>query len=115
MNDTMRLDPRADTWQQRLDAAHSEAEVVAVVQDFVDRMGKEVIARLPTELQPGRFLNAGDVTAYAFSVVLHGLKGASELAETVQAMASFFMGAATRLTQLLARIDASDKGSGRSS
>ncbi len=92
------------TWQDRLDCANSEAEVVAVVQDFIEGLGKDALALLPADLQPGRFQSAAEVTAYAFSVVLHRLKGASEVAETVQSMATFFMSAATRLTQVLTRV-----------
>ena len=61
-----------------------------------------VVERLPADMRPGKFRDASEVTAYAFSVALHRLKGGgAEIAEQVQVIATFFMSAATRLTQIM--------------
>ena len=83
--------------------ARSEADVVSVAGEFINEIGKDALQLLPEDLRPGRFKDAADVTTYAFSVVLHRLQGGAEVAELVQSMATFFMSAATRLTQIMAR------------
>ena len=90
------------TWQQKLDAASSEAAVVKVAEEFVAQLHGDVVERLPADMRPGKFRDASEVTAYAFSVALHRLKGGgAEIVEQVQVIATFFMSAATRLTQIM--------------
>ena len=91
------------TWQQRLDAASSESEIVGITQEFVAGLRGDIMERLPAELRPGRFRDASEVASYAFSVVLHRLQDTSEIADQVQLIASFFTSAAARLTQVMAR------------
>ena len=102
----------ATAWQQRLDAARTEADVVAVAQEFVAQLQGDVIDRLPADLRPGKLADASDVTAYAFNVVLHRLKGGgADIAEQVQVIATFFMSAATRLTQIMTTRSGESRGS----
>ena len=109
MAEQKQTSPTALAWQQRLDRARSEADVVSVVREFVTEIGNDALERLPEDLRPGRFKDAADVTTYAFSVVLHRLQGGVEVAELIQSMATFFMSAATRLTQIMARAHLVDK------
>ena len=94
----------ATNWQQRLDTASSEAEIVAVTQEFVASLGSDVIERLPQGLQPRRFESASQVTDYALSVVMHRLEvNSAAMSEHIEAIAAFFTHAAGRLTQVTAR------------
>ena len=90
------------TWQQKLEAASSEAAVLEVAHQFVAQLHADVLERLPADMRPGKFKDAGEVSAYALSVALHRLSGGgAEIAEHVQLIATFFMSAATRLTQIM--------------
>ena len=101
--DTREYSVMTATWQERLDAATSEAGVVAVARDFVQQLRGDLIERLPADLRPGVFKDAAEVAAYAFSVVLHRLQGGGEeIAEHTEMIAAFFMSAAARLTQIMA-------------
>jgi hypothetical protein len=91
------------SWQQRLDAASSEAQIVEITHEFVASLRGDLVERLPASLRPGRFKDANEVASYAFSVVLHRLQDTSEIAAQVQDIAAFFTSAAARLTQITAR------------
>ncbi len=92
------------TWQQRLDAASSEEEIVAITHEFVESLRGDIVERLPANLRPGRFKDAEEVSSYAFSVVLHRLQDdGSVIAAQLQAIADYFTCAAGRLTQITAR------------
>jgi hypothetical protein len=91
------------SWQDRLDCAATEAEVVVVAQDFMAQFSTEDIQQLPKICRPGPFLNANDVTAYSFVVVRHHLAGGSAAALRVHRLASFSSDASIRLSQLVGR------------
>ena len=57
------------TWQERLDDATTELEVVEVVRDYLATLNHEEFASLPPALRPGKIVDANDVTTYAFDLV----------------------------------------------
>jgi len=57
------------TWQDRLNLAKSEAEVVSVVRDFAAQLSPQDISRLPPECRPPKFMDAEDVTSYSVTLM----------------------------------------------
>lgn len=87
------------SWQDRLDAAVSEAEVLAIVREFLATVTPYEIARLPEKLRPEKVGDANDVTSYAFELV----RGDFDDGERVlHRLAHFFSRASIRLSQILA-------------
>jgi hypothetical protein len=91
------------SWQERLEEASSEAEVVEVARDFLAAFTPAEMALLPPECRPGKFFEANDVTSYAFALVRHHCGDDAETAELVHKLARFFSNASTRLSQIMAR------------
>jgi hypothetical protein len=92
----------AVTWQSRLDDARDEYEVVEVAKDFVATLEHWEIALLPEPCRPGKFFDANDVTAHAFTLVWHQSPDRSESAQLVNRLVVFFSSASIRLSQILA-------------
>ena len=46
------------TWQDRLNSAASEAEVVATARDFIAQFAPDEIHALPEPCRPGKFFDA---------------------------------------------------------
>jgi hypothetical protein len=88
------------TWQERLDAAVEEADVVDVVRDYLARLTHEEHMYLPANLRPQKIVDANDVTTYAFELVRHEChdEGAQRL---VQRMAHVMSRASIRLSQIM--------------
>jgi thiamine biosynthesis protein ThiC len=57
------------TWQERLDDAATEHDVLSVVRDYLATISHEEYASLPPALRPGKIVDANDVTTYAFDLV----------------------------------------------
>jgi len=57
------------TWQERLDDAMTESEVVEVVRDYLATITHEEIMSLPEALRPRKIVDANDITTYAFDLV----------------------------------------------
>jgi thiamine biosynthesis protein ThiC len=57
------------TWQERLDDAVTDTDVVEVVRDYLATLSHEEYASLPPALRPGKIVDANDVTTYAFDLV----------------------------------------------
>jgi hypothetical protein len=91
------------SWQDRLEEASSEAEVVAVARDFIATFTPAEMALLPPECRPGKFFEANDLTSYAFALLRHDCSDEREVAELVHKLAHFFSNASTRLSQIMAR------------
>lgn len=88
------------TWQQRIDAAGSEPEVIAVARDYLATISPDEFAHLPGTLRPRKIVDAGDVSAYAFDLVKH--EGDDEDGvEVVQRLAHVMSRASIRLSQLV--------------
>ena len=96
------LHPRGQplTWQERLDGATTEVEVVEVVRDYLATLGPEEVAALPQALRPAKIVDANDVTTYAFDLVReechdHGMQN------VVQRLAHMMSNASIRLSEIM--------------
>lgn len=90
------------SWQDLLNAARNEYEVVAIARDFVATFEPKEMARLPEACRPGKFFEADDITAFAFIVMQHQCGKDKKTAELVSRVATFFSNASERLTRILA-------------
>lgn len=88
------------TWQGRLNNATDQGEVVGIARDFVAQFGYAQLAGLPAECRPGKFVDANDVTSYAFTLVQHCTGGDTEGAVLVEKLAAFFSHASLRLARI---------------
>lgn len=57
------------TWQERLDQALTEDEVVSVAREYLATVTPQEVARMPVAVRPGKLVDANDVTTYAFDLV----------------------------------------------
>ena len=96
------LHPRGQpfTWQERLDAATTEAEVVDVARDYLATLGPAEFASLPEQLRPHKIVDANDITTYAFDLVRQEChdEGAQHL---VQRLAHIMSRASIRLSEIM--------------
>jgi hypothetical protein len=95
--------PATFSWQDRLEEAASEAEVVDISRDFIAGFTPVEMSLLPHECRPGKFFEANDVTSYAFTLVRHECGADAKTAELVHKLANFFSNASIRLSQVMAR------------
>ncbi|HUP30816.1 MAG TPA: hypothetical protein VM122_11620 [Usitatibacter sp.] len=102
------------TWQDRLNFASSEAEVVEVAKDFIAQFTPEEIHELPEACRPGKFFDANDVTSYAFALVRHNCDGDARVSVLVHKMVAFFSEASIRLSKIMAADNASQADSRQS-
>jgi hypothetical protein len=88
------------TWQERLDSAAFESDVVDVVRDYLATLTHEEHMYLPANLRPQKIVDANDVTTYAFELVRHEChdEGAQRL---VQRLANIMSRASIRLAQIM--------------
>ena len=88
------------TWQERLDSATSESDVVDVARDYLATVSPREFASLPETLRPGKIVDANDVTTYAFDLVRQECRdeGAQQL---VQRLANIMSRASIRLSQIM--------------
>jgi len=88
------------TWQERLDAATTEAGVVDVARDYLATVTPREIASLPEALRPGKIVDANDVTTYAFDLVRQEChdEGTQNL---VQRLAHIMSRASIRLSEIM--------------
>ncbi len=98
--------PTAISWQDRLDDAFTEAEVVGVVRDYVARLSLAEIELLPERCRPGRIHGAEDLSEYALE--LARTEGSDENAERVRRLSAFLSSATMRLSRVLGRGNACD-------
>ena len=105
----------AVSWQESLNLARSEQDVVKVVRDFVAGLNLYELDKLPSPCRPpGKFFDAEDITSYAFEVVRHHCDDDEPTRELVHKIATFFSYASTRLSQLMARAADPDEEEARS-
>jgi thiamine biosynthesis protein ThiC len=88
------------TWQERLDDATNEHEVLQVVRDYLATISHEEFASLPPELRPGKIVDANDVTTYAFDLVRQECHDEG-LQHIVQRMGHILSRASIRLSQIM--------------
>ncbi len=91
------------SWQDRLDSAASEADVVAAAREFLAQFNPQEIYSLPPPCRPEKLVDASDVTSYAFVLVRHGSCLEAQPAALLQKIAAFFSNASTRLSEIMAR------------
>lgn len=102
MHSLMRDPPSAPlTWQQRLDLAHDEAEIVSIAREFIAMFTPYEIDRLPKPCQPPlKLVDREDIAAYAYDLVRHDCDGPPQTLELVHKLAHFFSHASMRTAQL---------------
>src|SRR5258708_5506153 len=93
----------AVSWQQRLDAAFNQDEVVSIAREFGAGMDPVAVAKLPAACRRGEIVDAQDVVSYAYDLMRHDYCEAdAHAALSVQHLAAFFSQAAARLSQIAA-------------
>ncbi len=101
------------TWQERLDEALTEDEVLAVARDYLATLSPQEYARLPHAIRPGKLVDANDVTTYAFELVRAQCDDA-DAAGTLQRLAHIMSRASIRLSEIMVvehhQYDASNEG-----
>jgi hypothetical protein len=91
---------RPVTWQQKLEQAQTEAQVVVAAREFLAQFSPYEIEALPGHCQPPlKLVDADDLAAYALDLVRHDRQnlGADPL---VGKLAAFFSSAASRISQI---------------
>lgn len=97
-------------WEDRLDVATTEPEVIALARDFLASFTPGEIGRLPESCRPRKLIDADDVTSYAFELAWRNC----EDGDVIERFARFFSQASRRLSQILARAADSQDGQRRS-
>ena len=97
------------SWKQLLATARTVQQVVAVSNDFLDRIDARTALELPAPCRPRPMRSSADISEYAYDLKrwTHAATGAGQ--PTVERLAAFFTEAAHRLTFLTGphRIDPS--------
>ena len=89
------------SWQDQLDAAATEADVVAVVREFLATVSPWEVARLPELLRPRKILDASDITQYAFDLVRGDVLDNEGTQRVLHRLAHLFSRASLRLSAIL--------------
>ena len=110
----LREQPMPLSWQDRLESALTEGEVVVVAKDFVAQFSPQEIESLPEPCRPGKFFDANDITGYAFMLVRNHCEERAEAVDLVDKLATFFSNASIRLSQIMARSNMSQDDSRQS-
>jgi hypothetical protein len=100
------------TWQDRLDSASSEIELLEVARDFVATFSPYDVCRLPQACVPTKLVDCDDVTSYAFTLVTANCDDQGDAARCLGALSSFFSKASARLSCLAARPGNAHEGEG---
>src|SRR4051794_19394623 len=93
--------PMPATWQEKLQSAESEAEVMHLARNFLASFTPFEIAQLPEPCRPRKLLDANDLTEYAFDLVRHRCDDGVGAEYAAHRLSAFFSGAASRLAQIL--------------
>lgn len=91
------------SWQDQLDQAATEADVVAVVREFMATVSPSEVARLPVELHPRKITDASDITQYAFDLVRADVLDNEGTQRVLHRLAHIFSRASLRLSSILSR------------
>jgi hypothetical protein len=92
---------RPMSWQDQLDHANTEADVVAVVREFMATISPYEAARLPESLRPRKITDANDVTTYAFDLVRGDIADNEGTQRALHRLAHLFSRASIRLSAIL--------------
>ena len=89
------------SWQDQLEQARTEADVVALVREFMATVSPWEVARLPEALRPRKITDASDVTQYAFDLVRGDILDNEGTQRVLHRLAHLFSRASLRLSQIL--------------
>jgi len=89
------------TWQERIEEAGTEPEVVAVTRDYLARLSQDEYAELPLALRPRKIVDASDIAAYAFDLARHEADDPDEM-NLVQRLAQLMSRASVRASEIAA-------------
>jgi hypothetical protein len=87
------------TWQERIEEAGTEPEVVAVTRDYLARLSQDEYAELPLELRPRKIVDANDIAAYALDLARHEAADPDEM-NLVQRLAQLLSLASVRVSEI---------------
>ena len=87
------------TWQQNIEEAKSEHDVVEVARDYLATLTHDEYAELPSGLRPPKLIDAVDIAAYALDLARHECEDQGEL-QLVQRMAQVMSHANVRLAEI---------------
>ena len=87
------------TWQERIEEAGTEPEVVAVTRDYLARLSQDEYAELPLELRPRKIVDANDIAAYALDLARHEAEDPDEM-NLVQRLAQLLSRASVRVSEI---------------
>ena len=94
------------TWQERIDEAGSEPEVVAVARDYLATLSHDEYAGLPLELRPRKIVDANDIAAYALDLARHEGQDPEEM-KLVERLAQVMSRVTMRVTEIMGASGAS--------
>jgi len=97
------------TWEQRLDLAESEAEVIELAREYVAQIEHWEIVVLPAALRPRKIVDAFDISNYAFDLVRYECDDEA-CARLIHKLAAFFSHCSMHLSRLLRRTNDQDGG-----
>jgi len=89
------------TWEERIEDAGTEPEVVAVARDYLARLSQDEYAELPLALRPRKIVDANDIAAYALDLARHEAEDPDEM-NLVQRLAQLMSLATVRASELAA-------------
>ncbi|HSN20186.1 MAG TPA: hypothetical protein VLS49_05890 [Usitatibacter sp.] len=90
-------------WDERIEAARTEAEVIAVARDYVASLESFETAQLPRACAPPELRSSKDLTSYAFDLVLYESSPDDTSRPLLLDLAIFFSNASNRLARILGR------------
>jgi hypothetical protein len=90
-------------WEQSLDRARAECDIIALVREFVASLDYREISAMPLDLRPGKFFAAGDIAGYALKLARHAADDPVPMLAAAHRFVAFFLHAHLRLSQVLAR------------
>lgn len=92
---------RLSSWQEKIEAAASEREVVDVVRDYL-ASHHYAVARLPDDCKPTRMIDGADISACTLALVRRHVVCVDLRDDFAHLMTAFFVLANTKVTRLLA-------------
>jgi hypothetical protein len=98
----------APSWQDRLEAADTEWDVVQVAKDYMATLDPEQVALLPGSCRPRKLITGNDVSSYAFDLVRYECGDADQAAPFIHRLAAFFSHASIRLSEIMRRTNDED-------
>ncbi|HET9471356.1 MAG TPA: hypothetical protein VFO24_09655 [Usitatibacter sp.] len=90
-------------WEQALDQARDERDIIALVREFVASLDYHEISAMPPDLRPGKFFVADDVAGYALKLARNVADDPAHTLAVAHRFVAFFVHAHLRLSQVLAR------------